>query len=141
MKKIAARAFVFGILSTALFAAISYMLLVANSKLSSGSPLAWFFLAFMAGGAPLAMLLERIPGISFMWLPNPGDGPVGQSMAILAFCACLSWPLFFLVRSGMFSCGAQRGAAPNNSFKPSPLRGLVQVFASFTCPRPQSGPA
>ena len=30
---------------------------------------------------------------------------------------------------------------PNNSFKPSPLRGLVQVLASFTCPRPQSGPA
>ena len=29
----------------------------------------------------------------------------------------------------------------NNSFKPSPLRGLVQVLASFTCPRPQIGPA
>ena len=32
-------------------------------------------------------------------------------------------------------------AAPNNSFKPSPLRGLVQVLYIFTCPRPQSGPA
>jgi|JI6StandDraft_1071083.scaffolds.fasta_scaffold809013_1 hypothetical protein len=30
---------------------------------------------------------------------------------------------------------------PNSSFKPRPLRGLVQVLASFTCPRPQSGPA
>ena len=29
----------------------------------------------------------------------------------------------------------------NNSFKPSPLRGLVQVLIIFTCPRPQSGPA
>jgi hypothetical protein len=32
------------------------------------------------------------------------------------------------------------GLRSNNSFKPSPLRGLVQVLASFTCPRPQSGP-
>ena len=29
----------------------------------------------------------------------------------------------------------------NNSFKPSPLRGLVQVLASFTYTRPQSGPS
>jgi hypothetical protein len=95
MNNIAARALIFGILSTALFATISYLLLVASSKFSSASPIAWFFLAFMAGGAPLAMLLQKIPGISFMWLPNPGDGPVGHSMAVLAFCACLSWPLFF----------------------------------------------
>ena len=34
-----------------------------------------------------------------------------------------------------------RGLGPNNSFKPSPLRGLVQALVIFTCPRPQSGPA
>ena len=36
---------------------------------------------------------------------------------------------------------APKKPSANNSFKPSPLRGLVQVLASFTCPRPQSGPA
>ena len=30
---------------------------------------------------------------------------------------------------------------PNNSFKPSPLRGLVQAPMTFARPRPQSGPA
>ena len=29
----------------------------------------------------------------------------------------------------------------NNSFKPSPLRGLVRALLIFTRPRPQSGPA
>ena len=41
----------------------------------------------------------------------------------------------------LFSSVASGQLRPNNSFKPSPLRGLVQVLASFTCPRPQSGPA
>ena len=52
------------------------------------------------------------------------------------------------VRSGFETVGDMDGTlhmvwrlSPNNSFKPSPLRGLVQVPLSFTCPRPQTGPA
>ena len=94
MKSVAARALIFGVLVTVLFALTTYLLLIAASKLSAPSPLSWLFVAFMAGGAPLAWLVQQIPGASFAWLPNPGDGPVGHSMSILAFCACLSWPVY-----------------------------------------------
>ena len=122
MKSIASRSLAFGVVVASLFLGLTIAALYIGGWL--GQPyLQWPFFAFLAGGAPLSWLIQQIPGVGLSWLPNPGDGPVGSAMSELFFAGCVTWPL--LIGAALYWVLKRRGPAPNNSSKPTPLRGAA----------------
>ena len=122
MKTLVGRALVLGVNATVLFLAVSLFLAYVSSCLGLPSFFNIQILAFLAGGAPVAWLAEKVSWLDLTWLPNPGDGPVGSAIAKLFYGACVSWPVLL---GGVRYALLRHRPPSSNSIKSTSLRGAV----------------
>jgi len=121
MKKIAFRAMFSGLVISALFGAFVVALDQGARSASLPSFLSWPLLAYMVSGVPLAWLLEHVPGYGGSSAPFAADGAMGTAILKLLVSGWLTWAV--VVSSALYLRWRRATAAPNNSFKPKPLRG------------------
>ena len=120
MKLIAIRALSFGFACSISVGITSAGLAQLTSSFEMPSIFAWPFLLFIAGGFPLGLLLDSVPGYEkLLWAVFP-DGGSGPAFATVLIDALISWALVFAL--GRYYWLRKRRLGPNNSFKPNPLR-------------------
>ena len=123
MKNFAIRQAAFGLLASTLFGVASAALAQLVSTHYLPTPFSWPFAMYLLAGLPLSYGMELIPGFeALQWRLFPAGGPAGAFFFLL-IPAFITWAVLFSGARVLWL--HKRGAAPNNSFKPTPLRGAA----------------